>query len=517
MANPLIISCLNDSNFMKIHSLSRLLTALLLGVIACKEPIIDEGILPFAVPTTVDADGGTWRTVMLKSATDIAVPQPNAMTSDAYQRELSDLKNGLLATTPEQNTAVNYWAAGGVLRWNQIARQLVAKYNNLPGYDPATGQIIAAEIANPNAGAPYAARVYALLSVAQYDALVVAWRAKYQYNRASLERQGVISRVPVLDVPSYPSEDAAIAEASCQVLAYFFPNETGWLKTKAAEHKQSRVWAGANVGSDLKAGEDLAATLAAKVIDRAKTDKFSGASDPANTWQTKLAAAPYDQKWTSLGIPARAPVLPLAGSVKTWFDSTAIFRSAPAAPLATTSTEFQKALAEVRDIADTRTRDQWRIANYWDNGSNTYSLSGQWNFLVEDLVRQAGQNELRTARTYALLNRAMQDATTASWHTMYTYFVPRPPQIDPSIKTAVTIPNTPGYVSAHAAASTAAGAVLAYLFPAEATSLNAQATEAGLSGLYGGTHFRFDIEEGAKLGGIMGQLAVTEAKADGAK
>ena len=502
---------------MKIYSSLILLSSLCLALAACKEPAIDEGILPFAVPTTVDADGGTWRTVVLKSAADIAVPQPNATTSDAYQRELSDLKNGLLATTPEQNTAVNYWAAGGVLRWNQIARQLVAKYNNLPGYDPATGQVISADIANPNAGAPYAARIYALLSVAQYDALVVAWRAKYQYNRASLERQGVVSRVPVLDVPSYPSEDAAIAEASCQVLAYLFPNETGWLKAKAAEHKQSRIWAGASVGSDLKAGEDLAATLATKVIDRAKTDKFSGASDPANVWIGLLANARYDQKWQSVGIPSRSPVLPLAGIVKTWFDSTAIFRSSPAAPPLTTSTEFQKALAEVRDVASTRTRDQWRIANYWDNGANTYSLSGQWNFLAEDLIRQAGQNELRTARTYALLNRAMQDATTASWRVMYTYFVPRPPQIDPSIKTAVTIPNTPGYVSPHATVSTAAGAVLAHLFPAEATSLTAQAIEAGLSGLYGGTHFRFDIDEGAKLGSVIGQLAVTEAKADGAK
>lgn len=326
---------------MKIRHLI-ILTSLCLWLSGCKEPAIDEGILPFAVPATVDADGGTWRNVVLKSASDIAVPQPNAITSDAYQRELSDVKNGLLASTPEQNTAVNYWAAGGVLRWNQIARQLVAKYNNLPGYDPATGQVIPAEAANPYAGPPFATRVYALLSVAQYDALVVAWRAKYQYNRASLERQGVISRVPVLDVPSYPSEDAAIAEASCQVLAYFFPNETGWLKTKAAEHKQSRVWAGASVGSDLKAGEDLAAALAAKVIDRAKIDRFNGAHDPNNTWQTKLVAAPYDQKWTSLGIPARTPVLPLAGTVRTWFDSTAIFRSSPVAPPATTSTEFQK-------------------------------------------------------------------------------------------------------------------------------------------------------------------------------
>ncbi len=483
----------------------------------CREPIIDEGILPFTTPGEPDANGGTWRPIVLKSAADISVPQPNAITSDDYLRELSDVKNGLITVTPEQNIAVNYWAAGGVIRWNQIARQLVAKYNAPPGYDAATGQVITSAIANPYAGQPYATWVYALLSVVQYDALVVAWRAKYQYNRAPLEQQGIFTKVPVLDVPSYPSEDAAIAEASCQVLAYFFPNEVAFLKAKAAEHKQSRIWAGANVPSDVKAGEELAIAVTTNVLDHAKTDRFALALDPTANWQNKRASAPYDVKWTSLEIPARSPVLPLAGNVKTWFDSTAVVRALPTAPPATTSTEFQKALAEVRDIANTRTRDQSRIASYWDNGTNTFSLSGLWNFLVEDLIRQNSQNELRAARTYALLNRAMQDATTAAWLTKYTYFTPRPSQLDATIKTATVIPNTPSYVSDQATVSAAAATVLSYLFPDETTDLNAQATEAALSGLYGGTQFRFDTEAGVKLGTTIGQMAVTGAKADGAK
>ncbi|GAB2527883.1 hypothetical protein GCM10027085_17730 [Spirosoma aerophilum] len=490
---------------------------MLVWITACKEPIIDEGIFPTLTPTSTDPDGGSWRTIVLKSTADVSVPQPTAITSAAYQSELTDVKNGVLSSTPEQNTAVNFWAAGGVLRWNQIARQLVAKYNNPPGYDNLTGQVNTSATANPFAGPPFAARVYALLSVAQYDALVVAWRAKYQYNRPSLEQQGVIARVPILDVPSYPSEDAAIAEASCQTLAYFFPNEVAWLKARAAEHKQSRIWAGANVPSDVKAGEELAAVVTATVLNRARTDRFSTAIDQTNTWQTKLVAAPYDVKWTSLELPARGPVLPLAGKVKTWFDSTAVAQAMPTAPPATTSGEYQTALAEVRTLANTRTRDQSRIASYWDNGTNTFSLSGLWNFLAEDLIRQNGQNELRSARTYALLNRALQDATTAAWQTKYTYFTPRPSQLDATIKTATLIPNTPGYLSDQAAVSAAAAAVLGYLFPDETTNLTAQATEAALSGVYSGTQLRFDAEAGTKLGTAIGQMAVAGAKADGAK
>ena len=494
------------------------LSGLLLGVVACKEPTIDEGILPFVLPATVDADGGGWRTIVLKSATDIAVPQPTAITSDAYQQELTSVKNGLLGLNPDQNTAVTYWADGGVRRWNQIARQLVAKYNLLPNYlTPTTGQLSSTDPANPMASPSFAARVYALLSVAQYDALVVAWRAKYQYNRPSLERQGVIARVPVLDVPSYPSEDAAIAEASYQLLAYLFPNDAAWLKAKASEHKQSRVWAGACVASDLKAGEDLAAVVAATIINRAKNDRFNSATDPGNTWQAARAKAAYDVKWTSLENPVLAPMLPLGGRISTWYDSTAISRAAPGAPPATTSAAFQQALSEVRDLASARTREQWRIATYWDNGIATYGLAGQWNFIAEGLIRDAGQNELRSARTYALMNRVVQDGSTAAWSTIYTYFVPRPSQIDPAIKTATSIPNYPGYVSDHATISSAAATVLSYVFPDQATQLNAQGTEAGLSRLYSGVHYRFDVEAGATWGNRIGQFAVDDAKTDGAK
>ncbi|GAB3887765.1 phosphatase PAP2 family protein [Spirosoma agri] len=478
-------------------------------VSACKEPVIDEGVLPFSEPATVDADGGNWRTIVLKSTSDISVPQPAAVTSDTYKSELAQVKNGVFSLEPEKITAINYWAVGGVKRWNQIARQLVAKYNTESG-NPLNAT-------NSSASAPFAARLYAALSVAQYDALVVAWKAKYQYNRASLVDQGVTTRLPVANVPSYPSEDAVIAEVSCQMLAYFFPDETTWLKTKAAEHKQSRIWNGANVPSDIKAGEDIGTAMTAKLVERLKSDRFSAAGDPTNSWTTGLAKAPYDVKWTSLLIPARPPLLPLAGKVKTWFDSTTIAKSLPASPPATTSTTFQTDLSEVRTIASARTRDQSRIAAKWDDGAGTYTIPGHWNQLTEDYILQYRQNELRAARTYALVNRALQDGGTACWTTKYTYFTPRPSQIDPTIRTATLIPNTPGYTAEHATFASAATTVLLYLFPDETTELNAQLAEATLSELYGGTSFRFDNQQGAKLGAAVGTIAVESAKADGSK
>lgn len=483
-------------------------TVLFLWVASCKEPMIDEGVLPFSEPATTDPNGGNWRTIILKSTADISVSQPNAVTSDAYKSEFAQVKNSLATLEPEKIAAINYWAVGGVKRWNQIARQLVAKYNT----ESSNPQ----DVANSSASAPFAARLYAALSAAQYDGLVVAWKAKYQYNRPSMVDQGVSTRLPVANVPSYPSEDAVVAETSCQILAYFFPNESAWLKTKAAEHKQSRIWNGANVPSDVKAGEDLGAAVMAKVIDYLKTDNFSSAADPGNTWQALLAQSPYDVKWTSLQIPARTPLLPLAGKVKTWFTVTTAGNLVGQPPV-TTSTEFQNDLGEVKQIANARTREQSSIAAKWDDGAGTYTSPGHWNLIAEEFVHQYRQNELRAARTYALMNRALQDAGTLCWSVKYTYFVPRPSQIDPTIKTATLIPNTPSYVSEQATFASAATSVLGAIFPDEATSLNAMASEATLSGLYAGTQFRFANENGAKLGTAVGKAAVDWSANDGAK
>jgi hypothetical protein len=209
-------------------------------------------------------------------------------------------------------------------------------------------------------------------------------------------------------------------------------------------------------------------------------------------------------------------LLPLAGKVKTWFTVTT-GGNLVGQPPATTSTEFQKDLGEVKQIANARTREQSSIAAKWDDGAGTYTSPGHWNLIAEEFVHQYRQNELRAARTYALMNRALQDAGTLCWSVKYTYFVPRPSQLDPTIKTATLIPNTPSYVSEQATFANAATSVLGAIFPDEATSLNAMASEATLSGLYGGTQFRFACENGAKLGNTVGKAAVDWSANDGAK
>jgi membrane-associated phospholipid phosphatase len=110
----------------------------------------------------------------------------------------------------------------------------------------------------------------------------------------------------------------------------------------------------------------------------------------------------------------------------------------------------------------------------------------------------------------------MHDAAVACWRIKFRHFNPRPAQLDPSIKTTIGLPNFPAYPSGHSTFSAASAAVLTYLFPEGGPSFDAMADEAGISRLYGGIHYRSDIERGKEHGGRIGLHVVGFARADGA-
>ena len=488
--------------------LSILLTGLTLaGLAGCEKADLSGPRYQAANPQDQDLTGGTWKTIVLSNSAAIPVAVPAATTSPAYQEELSEIKNLQAQLSSTQREKISYWASGATLRWNEICQQLVAKYNVAPVVGAAP------DPQSPFANPVVAARIYALLSVAQYDALVSAWHHKLHFNRkAPAETDNQIKPlVPATSLPTYPSEDAVIAAASVEILKFIFPKEAEFLTKKANEHQESRLMAGANVRSDLDAGATLGKEVALKVLDYARKDRMNLAGDAKKTWEQAVVPV----KWRSLEVPVRGPMLPMAGNVKTWYDSTALMAGLPGPPPAVGSAEFNSDLAEVRKIADNRTREQWRIADFWADGGGTPTPPGHWNKIAASLIRKENYSELRTARTLALLNRALFDAAICCWRTKYTYYIPRPSQMDPKIKTATGIPNFPSYTSGHATFSGAAATVLASVFPANGENLKKQAEEAAMSRLYGGIHYRFDNEAGLICGQNIGKEAIKWGQTDG--
>jgi membrane-associated phospholipid phosphatase len=175
---------------------------------------------------------------------------------------------------------------------------------------------------------------------------------------------------------------------------------------------------------------------------------------------------------------------------------------------------MREELAEVKRVAEGLTREQMAVALRWNDGAGTYTPPGHWNDIAAEWVRDARMSEVRAARAFALLNMAMHDAAVGCWEVKFRYFNPRPAQLDPTIKTMIGLPNFPAYPSGHSTFSSAAATVLSHLFPAGAREFEAMAEEAGISRLYGGIHYRSDIEQGKAHGLRIGANVVRLARSE---
>ena len=221
-------------------------------------------------------------------------------------------------------------------------------------------------------------------------------------------------------------------------------------------------------------------------------------------------------QWTSRDLPSRPPMLPFFFNVKTWnFDQATMIANRPAPPPAVGSAEFETAINELRDMSKNRTREQFRIASFWADGTGTYTPPGHWNRKAAELIYDKQLNELRSARVMALVNTAMHDAGVACWDTKYFYLYPRPTEVDPNVETSTGIPNFPAYTSGHSTFSGAGAEVLSHLFPDKSSELQNMAKEASESRIYGCIHYRFDSEVGLTSGKQVGRYAVQRAQTDG--
>ncbi len=358
---------------------------------------------------------------------------------------LSCSDGGVTAPVPEE--------AGTSVRWNALARELVTIDRAAP---------------------PIAGRAYAYLSIAQYASAVAARGI----------RPGTVPSLESLRDAQSPSR-AAIATASAHVLRKLFP-----LHSVRIEHELSAELAALRGQSiEMPAIERAAAIgtrIAASLATRADADGWNAA------WTGTLPNG--DGYWTG-----NAPQLPAWGLVRPWlWDSGSELRASP--PPAFNSQEFRDGLAEVRQIADSRTPAQMETARFWADGAGTYTPAGHWNAIAAQLIQERGVAELSAARTLALMNIAMADAVIGCWDSKFAYWLVRPWQADPAITTPIGQPPHPSYPSGHACMSGAGAEVLAALFPSEAEDLERMAVEACDSRVYAGIHYRFDAEAGMTIG-----------------
>ena len=334
--------------------------------------------------------------------------------------------------------AVKFWDAGSSVAWNITARQLAV----------ARGS-----------SAIVQARLFTYLSIAQYNAVVAAEDAKEGGDHAS------------------PA--AAAAGASVVVLKSFFPMDGSLIDAALATQRAAGVAPSAQA-EDVAAGEAIGRAIGADVVAYAATDGTNLTAPQPNP------GGPGN--WTGVN-----SIRGLYGTRPMTLESGDQFRPPP--PPVYQSPEFDAALAEVRGITDALTPAQLGIAQAW-----TMQGTAFLNGVATGMIVSHRRTEREAARTLALANMAVFDATIGCFDAKFAYWYIRPSQADPQLHLWVAMPNHPSYPSGHSCQTASIATVLASVFPDERDRLEALIVEAGLSRMYGGLHYRFDCDAGQELG-----------------
>jgi membrane-associated phospholipid phosphatase len=209
----------------------------------------------------LEPTAGNWRPWALDSGSQFRPGPPPACDSPQMATELVEVKDfprmipAAGASFAPTRLAYFWQGVGTVKPWNDLINQKISEYR----LDQ-----------NP----PRAARAYALVHIAYYDAAIACWDAKYTYwaIRPNQLDPSIITLFPNPNHPSYPSAHAALSGAQATMLAYLFPRDAEFFNSLAQEASESRIWAGIHYRSDLVAGLAQADAVAGLIIERAERD-----------------------------------------------------------------------------------------------------------------------------------------------------------------------------------------------------------------------------------------------------
>jgi len=198
---------------------------------------------------------GTWKPWVLTSGDQLRPGPPPAYDSAQEATDLAEIKS--YPRTFASNSRAFYWQTfDGILSdWYVIAARRIFEHHL-------------------DDNQPRAARIYALLSVAHYDAIIAVWDAKYTYwaIRPFQLDSSVTTLFPTPNHPSYPAAHGAASGSISEALAYAFPQEADASRALGTEAGTSRIWAGIHFRTDVTVGLALGRSVAQQVIAQVQND-----------------------------------------------------------------------------------------------------------------------------------------------------------------------------------------------------------------------------------------------------
>lgn len=205
------------------------------------------------------------------------------------------------------------------------------------------------------------------------------------------------------------------------------------------------------------------------------------------------------------------------------------------------NSDYYKELKEVFDISKNRTDEQTEIALFWDDNpfvsqhkghvmfqDKKMTPPGHWMAITQQVGKKKNLDAVSAAKTYAYTAVGMYDAFISCWYVKYSTVRIRPQTavqrlIEPTWTSFIQTPPFPEYTSGHSTVSSTAAEILTSIFgdgfaftdsseleynlPVRSfKSFREAASEASISRVYGGIHYRSGCDGGNKQGKKLGEI-----------
>ena len=379
-----------------------------------------------------------------------------------------------------------------------------------------------------------AARNYAYANIAAYECIAAG-----DSSLKSLARQ--IHHMPAMPVPvNFKNIDFHLASILALVKV---GNAVTFPEGSMMDYYQDILKRADSVGVSedvLKATIQFSDTISSVILKWSKSDKYA---------ETRSAPRYEVTNASGLWVPtpeSYAPALePYWRKIRPFvLDSASQYRPGNPPPYSLSkSSVYYKSLMEVKKAVDSLTDEQKHIAAFWDDNpfkmnvvghvmfaSKKFSPAGHWMNIVGIAANRAGADFATTVSAYALTSIALFDAFISCWDAKYTSNYVRPEtvinkEVSVEWRPFIETPPFPSYTSGHSTISSAAAEVMTSFFGdtmsftdtsllefgianREIKSFRKAAQEASISRLYGGIHYRFDLDSGNAAGAKVGQLVV---------